>query len=220
MSENPLQFTAHAGLVAPLDKANVDTDQIIPKQFLKSIRRTGFGVNLFDAWRFNDEGDIGKPLDEREPNKDFVLNDPRYANASILLARENFACGSSREHAVWALLQYGFKCVLAPSFADIFYNNSFNNGLLPVQLTHDEVDHLFEISTKDEPIEFSVNLPEQSVTLPSGESMQFEIEPQRKTRLLKGLDEIGSTLEYSNEIHEFETKHANSNPWLFAEVKA
>ena len=215
MSVNPLQFERHTGIVAPLDKANVDTDQIIPKQFLKSIKRTGFGENLFDAWRFEDEGIIGKPLSERQPVRDFVLNDQRYATASILLARENFACGSSREHAVWALLQAGFRCVIAPSFADIFYNNSFNNGLLPVQLTHAEVDELFAQATQRQPIELSVDLGEQTVTGAVHLDYRFEIDPVRKNRMLKGLDEIGLTLEHADDIKAFESRHRTANPWLF-----
>ncbi|MCY3857916.1 MAG: 3-isopropylmalate dehydratase small subunit [Gammaproteobacteria bacterium] len=220
MNSNPLQFVRHTGLVAPLDKANVDTDQIIPKQFLKSIRRTGFGENLFDAWRFEDEGMIGKPLTERQPVSDFVLNDPRYSNASVLLARENFACGSSREHAVWALLQYGFRCVIAPSFADIFYNNSFNNGLLPVQLTHAQVDELFGLATQSQPIELSVDLEKQSVIGRDDRSYRFEIDDVRKNRMLKGLDEIGLTLEHANAIKAFEARHQNANPWLFRDASA
>ncbi|MYD43748.1 MAG: 3-isopropylmalate dehydratase small subunit [Gammaproteobacteria bacterium] len=215
MNQNPLQFTAHTGHVAPLDKANVDTDQIIPKQFLKSIKRTGFGDNLFDAWRFEDEGVIGKPLAERKPVHDFVLNDARYQTASVLLARENFACGSSREHAVWALLQYGFRCVLAPSYADIFYNNSFNNGLLPVQLTHAEIDELFTRATDVKPIEVTVELPNQTVAVTDGPSFSFEIDATRKKRLLSGLDEIGLTLEYAEQIRDFEVRHRQRNPWLF-----
>ena len=215
MSANPLQFVRHTGIVAPLDKANVDTDQIIPKQFLKSIKRTGFGENLFDAWRFKDEGTIGKPLSSRQPIPDFVLNDPRYVNASILLARENFACGSSREHAVWALLQYGFRCVIAPSFADIFYNNSFNNGLLPVQLTHAQVDELFAQATQSQSIELSVDLAEQTITVGNNLSYPFEIEVVRKNRMLKGLDEIGLTLEHADKIKAFEERHRETNPWLF-----
>ena len=215
MSVNPLQFVRHTGIVVPLDKANVDTDQIIPKQFLKSIKRTGFGDNLFDAWRFEDEGTIGKPLTSRQPVPDFVLNDPRYVNASILLARENFACGSSREHAVWALLQYGFRCVIAPSFADIFYNNSFNNGLLPVQLSHDHVDVLFARATQQQPIELSVDLEEQTVTAGNDLGYRFEIETVRKNRMLKGLDEIGLTLEHADNIKAFEDRHRKVSPWLF-----
>ena len=220
MSTNPLQFENHSGTVAPLDKANVDTDQIIPKQFLKSIRRTGFGENLFDAWRFEDEGVIGKPLAQRQPVPDFVLNDERYAKASILLARENFACGSSREHAVWALLQYGFRCVIAPSFADIFYNNSFNNGLLLVQLTHSQVDELFELATQSQPIELSVDLQEQVVAMSDKLSYRFEIDGVRKNRMLNGLDEIGLTLEHADDIKAFEARHRNANPWLFKETSA
>ena len=214
MSANPLQFVRHTGVVAPLDKANVDTDQIIPKQFLKSIKKTGFGDNLFDAWRFEDEGTIGKPLSSRQPVADFVLNDLRYVNASILLARENFACGSSREHAVWALLQYGFRCVIAPSFADIFYNNSFNNGLLPVQLQHAQVDELFTQATQNQPIELAVDLEAQTVTARNDLDYRFEIDEVRKNRMLKGLDEIGLTLEHAADIKAFEDRHLKANPWL------
>ena len=220
MSSNPLQFVRHTGIVAPLDKANVDTDQIIPKQFLKSIRRTGFGENLFDAWRFEDEGAIGKPLVERQPVPDFVLNDQRYVNASILLARENFACGSSREHAVWALLQFGFRCVIAPSFADIFYNNSFNNGLLPVQLSHAQVDDLFGLATQNQPIELSVDLENQAVGGSDDLNYRFEIDAVRKNRMLKGLDEIGLTLEHADAIKAFEAQHRKTSPWLFKEASA
>ena len=217
MSTNPLQFTEHSGVVAPLDKANVDTDQIIPKQFLKSIKRTGFGENLFDAWRFKDEGFIGKTLTERTLDESFVLNDPRYVDASILVARENFACGSSREHAVWALLQYGFRCVIAPSFADIFYNNCFNNGLLPIELNHSQVDRLFSLATKSTPLSVSVHLQEQFISISDDEKLEFEIDSQRKTRMLRGLDDIGSTLEYSDQIRDFEKMHAVKQPWLFSE---
>lgn len=215
MSSNPLQFVRHVGFVAPLDKANVDTDQIIPKQFLKSIKRTGFGENLFDAWRFKDEGVIGKPLKEREPVADFVLNDARYAEASILLARENFACGSSREHAVWALQQYGFRCVVAPSFADIFFNNSFNNGLLPVPLPHEAIEDLFQRATGAEAMVLAIDLETQMVATADGASYPFEIERNRKNRMLKGLDEIGLSLEYVDQIKAFEQRHRTSQPWLF-----
>ncbi len=220
MSVNPLQFVRHTGIVAPLDKANVDTDQIIPKQFLKSIKKTGFGDNLFDAWRFEDEGSIGKPLSVRQPVEGFVLNDERYTDASVLLARENFACGSSREHAVWALLQHGFRCVIAPSFADIFYNNSFNNGLLPVQLPDEQVDELFEQASQSQPIELTVDLEDQSVRGGDALVYQFEIEDVRKNRMLKGLDEIGLTLEHANAIREFESRHRLVNPWLFKQDTA
>lgn len=215
MSTNPLQFEQHVGSVAPLDKANIDTDQIIPKQFLKSIKRSGFGENLFDAWRFKDEGVIGKPLAERELVEDFVLNDARYRDASILLARENFACGSSREHAVWALLQYGFRCVVAPSFADIFYNNSFNNGLLPVPLAHDAVNELFSLATQHEPLVLTVDLESQTVVTEAGASYAFDIDSNRKHRMLKGLDEIGLSLEYADQIKQFEERHRACQPWLF-----
>lgn len=217
MTSNPLQFTSHVGVVAPLDKANVDTDQIIPKQFLKSIKRTGFGENLFDAWRFKDEGEIGKPIEDRELVEDFVLNDSRYKDASILLARENFACGSSREHAVWALLQYGFRTVIAPTFADIFYNNSFNNGLLPIELEPAHVSRLFELATQSEALTLHVDLPAQTVSLTDGDSMSFDIDHQRKARMLKGLDEIGTTLEYAEQIKNFEQRHSATSPWLFSQ---
>ena len=219
MSDNSRQFESHTGIVAPLDKANVDTDQIIPKQFLKSIKRSGFGENLFDAWRFRDEGVIGKPLSTRQPVPDFVLNDARYRDASILLARENFACGSSREHAVWALMQYGFRCVIAPTFADIFYNNSFNNGLLPIQLTHRQVEELFNQATQAHPISLNVDLRAQSIALPDGSSFRFEIDGQRKNRLLQGLDEIGLTLAYADQIRAFEARHKSSRAWLFEHVE-
>ncbi len=216
MSTNPLQFLSHHGVVVPLDKANVDTDQIIPKQFLKSIKRTGFGDNLFDAWRFSDEGEIGKPLSARQPIADFVLNDPRYVDASILLARENFACGSSREHAVWALLQYGIRCVIAPTFADIFYNNSFNNGLLPITLPSEQVDELFQLATRREPLVLDINLSNHSVTSsPEGVVYRFRIDEVRKKRMLKGLDEIGLSLEHAADIKAFESRHQGLNPWLF-----
>lgn len=216
MSDSSLQFTSHTGLVAPLDKANVDTDQIIPKQFLISIKKTGFGENLFDAWRYEDEGYIGKPVSERQPITDFVLNQERYQGASILLARENFACGSSREHAVWALQQSGFRVVIAPSFADIFYNNSFNNGLLPVALSSEAVDSLFELESIS-PIGLSlkVDLESQTVQSENNINVEFDIDPIRKERLLKGLDEIGLSLEYASEIKQFESQHQLKSPWLF-----
>ena len=215
MSANLLQFIRHAGFVAPLDKANVDTDQIIPKQFLKSIKRTGFGENLFDAWRFKDEGVIGKPLNLREPVAEFVLNDERYSEASILLARENFACGSSREHAVWALQQYGFRCVVAPSFADIFFNNSINNGLLPVPLPHAAIDELFQRATGAEPMVLAIDLETEMVATADGTRYSFEIERTQKNRMLKGLDEIGLSLEYADQIKSFEQGHRERQPWLF-----
>lgn len=208
-------FTEHTGIVVPLDRANVDTDQIIPKQFLKSIKRTGFGENLFDAWRFKDEGRIGKPLHDRTIDDSFVLNDPRYINGTILLSRRNFGCGSSREHAVWALLQYGFKCVIAPSFADIFFNNSVNNGLLPVIVPEEDVDALFGEALQKEPMTLHVSLSEGHVSTTSGSHIPFEIDATNRERLLRGLDEIGLTLKYKDEIASFEEKHRQRAPWLF-----
>ena len=207
-------FRRHEGTVAPLDRANVDTDQIIPKQFLKSIRRTGFGDNLFDAWRYLDEGEIGKNANERRINHDFVLNEPRYAGASILLARDNFGCGSSREHAVWALQEYGFVCVIAPSFADIFFSNSLKNGLLLVVLEKEEIDELFITVDRQEGYSLSVDLGEQTVRGP-GYSTGFEIDPQRKRLLMEGLDDIGATLAHADAIRQFESRHRERMPWVF-----
>lgn len=208
-------FTELNGSVTPLDRANVDTDQIIPKQFLKSIHRTGFGDNLFDAWRFNDEGNIGVTPNERQINHEFVLNQPRYQGASILLARRNFGCGSSREHAVWALLEYGFRCVIAPSFADIFLSNCFKNGLLPVVLEEKVVEQLFEEALGDVPLELTISLPDQVVSVTGGESYSFPIDPNRKRSLVEGLDDIGQTLAHVEEIESFEQRHRAVQPWLF-----
>lgn len=210
-------FNKHTGLVAPLDRANVDTDQIIPKQFLKSIHRTGFGDNLFDAWRYLDEGDIGLTPNERQINHAFVLNQPEYQGASILLARRNFGCGSSREHAVWALLEYGFRCVIAPSFADIFMNNCLKNGLLPIVLNEEIIDELFAQVASGQRLELSVDLPGQGVTRPSGELVQFAIEANRKRAMVEGWDDIGMTLSHSAAIRAFETSHAKVMPWLFVD---
>ncbi|MBH80065.1 MAG: 3-isopropylmalate dehydratase small subunit [Gammaproteobacteria bacterium] len=210
-------FNKHTGLVAPLDRANVDTDQIIPKQFLKSIHRTGFGDNLFDAWRYLDEGDIGLTPNERQINHTFVLNQPEYQGASILLARRNFGCGSSREHAVWALLEYGFRCVIAPSFADIFLNNCFKNGLLPIVLKEEIIDDLFAQVASGQSLELSVDLPGQAVTRPGGELVQFAIEANRKRAMVEGWDDIGMTLSHSAAIRAFETSHAKVMPWLFVD---
>src|SRR5437868_3903259 len=185
------KFRVHTGLVAPLDRENVDTDAIIPKQFLKSIKRTGFGEYLFDAWRFTDEGYPGKESHTRKPNPDFVLNYPQYKAATILLARKNFGCGSSREHAPWALQQYGFKAIIAPSFADIFYNNCFKNGLLPIVLLDFQVDHLFGEAAAHAPMRLTIDLPAQTVTSPGGKPMKFEINATLKHNLVNGLDEIG-----------------------------
>ena len=207
-------FAAHEGLVAPLDRADVDTDQIIPKQFLKSVRRTGFGDNLFDAWRFLDEGDIGKTPNERRINHDFVLNQPRYAGASILLARANFGCGSSREHAVWALLEYGIRCVIAPSFADIFAANAQQNGLLAVALPEEAVADLF--ARAEAPLVLAIDLSAQSIQ-GDGVDLGFNIEPQRKRLLLEGLDDIGMTLAHAAAIRAFEQEHRRAMPWVFEE---
>ena len=208
-------FREHAGVVVPMDRANVDTDQIIPKQFLKSIRRTGFGDNLFDAWRYLDEGAIGMNANERRLNHDFVLNQPRYAEASILLARRNFGCGSSREHAVWALLEYGIRCVIAPSFADIFATNSQQNGLLLVTLEATTVDALFAKVEAATGFELRVDLPAQTIT-GEGFATRFEIEPQRKRLLTEGLDDIGLTLRHADAIRAFEAQHKRRAPWVFA----
>jgi 3-isopropylmalate/(R)-2-methylmalate dehydratase small subunit len=209
------KFTVHTGLVVPLDRANVDTDAIIPKQFLKSIKRTGFGENLFDAWRFLDVGEPGKDPRSRQPNPDFVLNYPQYRGATILLARKNFGCGSSREHAPWALQQYGFKAVIAPSFADIFFTNSFKNGLLPIVLTEMEVDHLFHEVMAHPGYKLTIDLASQTVVAPSSKSYHFDIDATRKANLLQGLDEIGITLTHADEIKEYEEKRKRSEPWIF-----
>lgn len=208
-------FTRHQGLVAPLDRANVDTDQIIPKQFLKSIRRTGFGPNLFDEWRYLDVGEPGRDNSKRPLNPDFVLNQPRYQGASVLLARENFGCGSSREHAPWALEEYGFRVLIAPSYADIFYNNCFKNGLLPIVLSDDEVDELFRQVTVTEGYQLTIDLAGQTVTRPDGRIYHFEVDEFRKHCLLEGLDEIGLTLAHSDQIRAFEARHRAAHPWLF-----
>ena len=207
-------FTKHTGLVAPLDRANVDTDQIIPKQFLKSIKRTGFGPNLFDEWRYLDEGYPGQDHTSRPLNPDFVLNQPRYQGASVLLARENFGCGSSREHAPWALDEYGFRAVLAPSFADIFFNNSFKNGLLPIVLPEDEVSALFEEVAANVGYQLEIDLERQRVVKPDGSELEFNIEPFRKHCLLHGLDDIALTLEKADKIREFEAQRLARFPWL------
>ena len=212
-------FTQHTGLVCPLDRANVDTDQIIPKQFLKSIKRTGFGPNLFDEWRYLDEGMPGQDCSQRPLNKDFVLNQPRYQGASVLLARENFGCGSSREHAPWALDEYGFRTVIAPSFADIFFNNSFKNGLLPIILSDEDVDALFKQVEADPGYQLTIDLQAQTVTRPDGKVLRFEIDAFRKHCLLNGLDDIGLTLQDSDAIGAFEAKHRASQPWLFRDAK-
>lgn len=208
-------YTQVTGLVAPLDRANVDTDQIIPKQFLKSIKRTGFGVNLFDEWRYLDVGYPGQDCSTRPINKDFVLNQPRYQGATVLIARENFGCGSSREHAPWALEEYGFRTIIAPSYADIFFNNSFKNGLLPIILSEQEVDELFKAVAANEGYQLTIDLASQTVTTPEGKQYQFEVDAFRKHCLLNGLDDIGLTLQDADTIRGFEAKHKQTQPWLF-----
>ncbi len=209
------QFVKETGLVVPLDRSNIDTDQIIPKQYLKSIKRSGFGVNLFDDWRYMEPGEPGMDHAARPLNPDFVLNDPRYAGAGILLVRDNFGCGSSREHAPWAILEYGFKAVIAPSYADIFFNNSFKNGLLPVILAESEVDALFALATGANSVELTIDLQAQTVVGPNGFGASFDIDPFRKTCLLEGLDEIGLSLKDADAIRAYEAKRAADAPWLF-----
>lgn len=208
-------FTQHTGVVAPLDRANVDTDMIIPKQFLKSIKRTGFGKNLFDELRYLDEGRPDESCEGRPLNTEFVLNQPRYQGASVLLARKNFGCGSSREHAPWALDDFGFRVVIAPSFADIFYNNCFKNGLLPIELPEQVVDHLFEQVTTTDGYQLSVDLAKNTVTAGDGTVYSFEVDEFRQHCLLQGLDDIGLTLASRSEIKEFEQAHRAKFPWLF-----
>lgn len=209
-------FTKIDGLVCPVDRANIDTDAIIPKQFLKSIKRTGFGPYLFDEWRYTNYGEPGMDCSTRPLNKDFVLNQPRYQGAQVLLARDNFGCGSSREHAPWAIDDYGFRVVIAPSFADIFFGNCYKNGILPIVASAEVVDKLFKECLVTEGYHLDVDLPSQTVTLPSGESFKFDITPHRKHCLLNGLDEIGLTLQHADEIKAFEVKHKAAQPWLFA----
>jgi len=208
------QFTPLKGIVAPMDRANVDTDAIIPKQFLKSIRKTGFGPNLFDEWRYLDVGQPGVPESARKPNPDFVLNQPRYKGASVLLARKNFGCGSSREHAPWAIDQYGFRCVIAPSFADIFFNNCFKNGLLPIVLPEAVVAQLFDEVAAFPGYELTVDLERQVVVRPQGEEIPFEVQAFRKYCLLNGLDDIGLTLRHADKIKAYEAERLATKPWL------
>ena len=208
-------FTQLNGVVAPLDRANVDTDAIIPKQFLKSIKRSGFGPNAFDEWRYLDHGEPGMDNSKRQLNPDFVLNQPRYKGATILLTRENFGCGSSREHAPWALLDYGFRSIIAPSYADIFFNNCFKNGILPIILDADIVDSLFQAVEASEGYKLTVDLATQTVNTPDGKSYPFEVDAFRKHCLLNGLDDIGLTLQHVDDIKAFEIKHKTAQPWLF-----
>jgi 3-isopropylmalate/(R)-2-methylmalate dehydratase small subunit len=209
-------FTQLDGLACPIDRANIDTDAIIPKQFLKSIKRSGFGPYLFDEWRYTDHGEPGMDCSTRPLNKDFVLNQPRYQGAQIMLARENFGCGSSREHAPWAIEDYGFRVIIAPSYADIFFGNCYKNGMLPIVADEVMVDRLFKECEANVGYRLNVDLPSQTVTLPSGESFGFEINATSKHNLLNGLDEIGLTLLHAEEIKKFEEKHKQNQPWLFA----
>jgi 3-isopropylmalate/(R)-2-methylmalate dehydratase small subunit len=210
------KFTLLDGLVLPLDRANVDTDALIPKQFLKSIKRSGFGPNLFDEWRYLDHGEPGMDNSRRPLNTDFVLNKPRYQGSQILLARENFGCGSSREHAPWALEDYGFRVIIATSFADIFFNNCFKNGLLPIRLDADKVDTLFKAVEPNEGFRLKIDLEQQSIVLPDGSIIKFEVDAFRKHCLLNGLDDIGLTLQHVGEIKAYEGAHLVAQPWLFA----
>jgi 3-isopropylmalate/(R)-2-methylmalate dehydratase small subunit len=207
-------FTLHTGLVAPMDRANVDTDAIIPKQFLKSIARSGFGPNLFDEWRYLDKGEPGQDPAVRKPNPDFVLNQPRYAGASVLLCRQNFGCGSSREHAPWALEQYGFRALIAPSYADIFFNNCFKNGILPIVLPEGQVGRLFDEVAAFPGYRLTIDLPRQVVVKPDGEEIPFEVQAFRKYCLVNGFDDIGLTLRHADKIRAFEAERLAKMPWL------
>lgn len=213
------KFTLHTGIAAPMDRANVDTDMIIPKQFLKSIKRSGFGKNLFDELRYLDEGQPDQECTGRPLNEEFVLNQPRYKGTSVLLARENFGCGSSREHAPWALEDFGIRSVIAPSFAEIFYNNCFKNGLLPIVLSDEQVDQLFKETAATEGYELTIDLEKQVVVTPSGEELSFEIDEFRKHCLLNGLDDIGLTLQHADDIKAYEEQRRQSAPWLFNAIK-
>ena len=208
------KFTVHKGLVAPMDRENVDTDAIIPKQFLKSIRKTGFGPNLFDEWRYLDAGYPGQDPHSRKPNPDFVLNQPRYQGASVLLARQNFGCGSSREHAPWALDQYGFRAIIAPSYADIFFNNCFKNGLLPIVLPEAQVARLFDEVAAFPGYQLTIDLPRQVVVKPDGAELPFEVQGFRKYCLTNGFDDIGLTLRHADKIRAFEAERLATKPWL------
>lgn len=208
------KFTLHSGVVAPLDRENVDTDAIIPKQFLKSIRKTGFGPNLFDEWRYLDPGFPGQDPASRKPNPDFVLNQPRFAGASVLLARKNFGCGSSREHAPWAIDQYGFRALIAPSYADIFFNNCFKNGLLPIVQSEAVVARLFDEVAAFAGYSLTIDLERQVIVKPDGTELPFEVQPFRKYCLLNGLDDIGLTLRHADKIKTFEAQRLAQKPWL------
>ena len=208
-------FTQLNGLVVPLDRSNVDTDAIIPKQFLKSIKRSGFGPNAFDECRYLDHGEPSMDNSKRKINPDFVLNQARYQGGSVLLTRENFGCGSSREHAPWALEDYGFRAIIAPSFADIFFNNCFKNGMLPIVLSADDVDALFKETESAEGYKLNIDLSTQTISRPSGKTYKFEVDAFRKHCLLNGLDDIGLTMQHQDSIKAFETKHRAAQPWLF-----
>lgn len=210
------KFSVETGIVIPLDRPNVDTDAIIPKQFLKSIKRSGFGPNLFDEWRYLDQGEPGQDNSNRPLNPDFELNQPRYQGGTILLARENFGCGSSREHAVWALEDFGIRVIIAPSFADIFFNNSSKNGILAIKLDEHLVDKLFQQVESTPGYKLTVDLPEQSITLPDGEVIGFEIDSFKKHCLIEGLDDIGLTLQYTDDIKAYEARRRKEAPWLFS----
>ncbi len=214
------KFITFTGMVAPLDRSNVDTDAIIPKQFLKSIKRSGFGPNLFDDWRYLDSADALNENNSRDINPDFVLNQSPYDKAEVLLARDNFGCGSSREHAVWALTDFGFKVVLAPSFGDIFYGNSFKNGFLPIRLKSEEIDSLFNSVNAKKGFKVTANLEKQFVETEDNVKFKFDIDAGLKERLLEGLDDIGLTLNHANEIKEYEQSRKKITPWLFNEVSA
>mgnify|MGYP006128477975 FL=1 len=213
------KFQNFKGIVVPLDRSNVDTDAIIPKQFLKSVKRTGFGPNLFDEWRYLDKGEPGISIKERPLNNNFVLNQERYQGASILLTKKNFGCGSSREHAPWAILGYGIKSIIASSFADIFYNNCIKNGILPIVLEQREIENLFEKVKKNNGFNIHIDLVRQSIKLSSGDLISFEIDKYKKSCLINGLDEISQTLEKKDKIFSFEKKYKNVNPWLFEEIQ-
>ena len=211
-------FKTFTGIIAPLDRSNIDTDTIIPKEYLKSIKRTGFGLNLFDSWRYIDSNENTNQNIKRKDNPNFILNKSPYNKAEILLARENFGCGSSREHAVWALSDFGFKAVLAPSYGDIFYSNCFKNGFLPIKLKNKDIDLLFNLTKSNQGLKATVDLEKQFVETNTDNKFRFDIEPNLKVRLLKGLDEIALTLEYSDDIYKYERTRAKMNPWLFKDI--
>ena len=209
-------LTTVEALVVPLDRANIDTDAIIPKQFMKSVQRTGFGVNLFDEWRYLDHGEPGQDVSTRQPNPEFVLNQPRYAGAQILLTRDNFGCGSSREHAAWALSDFGIRALIAPSFADIFYGNCFKNSMLPITLDNGIVQNLFDLVARTPGLRLAIDLEAQRIQLAAGDAIPFDIEPERKRRLLNGLDDVALTLQQADQIRAYEQERRAREPWLFS----